>query len=150
MCICNFSVPEKFEIQYSRLALGCGLLIMFVVAMLEAFLPWKTDLPIQVCNIIVFNYIENLKTQCGRFDLPCIKDGHRPWLPIGAWPGAPYKGCDTMLAAIWSSVFIEEGSYNDKETKVLSVLCSHRLLISTWTQDINRMLHLIVTNNNKM
>ncbi len=40
-----------------------------------------------------------------------LEDGHRPWLPIGAWPGAPYKGRETMMAAIWSSVFIEERSY---------------------------------------
>ena len=29
-----------------------------------------------------------------------VKDVQGPQLPIGAWPGAPYKGCETTMAAI--------------------------------------------------
>ncbi len=29
-----------------------------------------------------------------------IKDVQGPQLPTGAWPGAPYKGCETTMAAI--------------------------------------------------
>ena len=29
-----------------------------------------------------------------------LKDVKGPQLPTGAWPGGPYKGCETMMAAI--------------------------------------------------